>query len=114
MLRRKTKSVERQGWRDPSEQGRVSGFPLCRLSRRPGLKEDGLIFSGDDADFADRDVSAPFRSVRYQPQHCSKTSFPGVRMWKKIMVICCMMAVSPLMARPSQEITPLTEAAEQQ
>lgn len=35
-------------------------------------------------------------------------------MWKKIMVICCMMAVSPLMARPSQEITPLTEAAQQQ
>ncbi|EPE1460456.1 hypothetical protein ACSGR4_000001, partial [Morganella morganii] len=49
MLRRKTKSVKRQGWRDPSEQGCVSVFPLCRLSRCPGLKENGFIFSGDGA-----------------------------------------------------------------
>ena len=43
---RKKESVKRHGWRDPSGQGCVySGFPLCRLSRRPGLREDGFIFS---------------------------------------------------------------------
>ncbi|EMI7479944.1 TPA: hypothetical protein ACRRX3_002593 [Morganella morganii] len=40
---RKKESVKRHGWRDPSGQGRVySVFPLCRLSRRPGLKENGF------------------------------------------------------------------------
>ncbi|WP_432692672.1 hypothetical protein [Morganella morganii] len=32
MLRRKTKSVERQGWRDPSEQGCDSVFSFCVVS----------------------------------------------------------------------------------
>lgn len=35
-------------------------------------------------------------------------------MWKKVIVLSCLMAAFPLMARPSQEITPLSEAAEQQ
>ncbi|EML9903546.1 hypothetical protein [Morganella morganii] len=51
-------------WCDPGGQGRVSGFPLCRLSRRPGQKEDDFILSGDGAIRADRDVSAAFRFCR--------------------------------------------------
>lgn len=39
---KKKESVKRHGWRDPSGQGCVSDFPLCRLSRCPGLKEDGF------------------------------------------------------------------------
>ncbi|WP_368889110.1 hypothetical protein [Morganella morganii] len=57
--------MKRQGWRDPSVQGRVSVFPLCRLSRLLGQKEDGFILSGDAADSAYRDVSAAFRFAGY-------------------------------------------------
>ncbi|AWC94235.1 hypothetical protein AM380_11570 [Morganella morganii] len=70
---RRAKSVERQGWRDPSEQGCDSAFSFCTVSvealwqnRFPGILPLPPCHKPDDsADSANRDVSAAFRFAGY-------------------------------------------------